>query len=216
MDQLIERWHRLAERLAGVGQWIAPLGLRLILAFEFFTAGLEKYRGENWFTDIRGDFPFPFSAVPPEISWHIAMWSELILPICLVLGLCTRFAAFGLFVLTIVAIAAVHWPDDATMLHELLMGYAITDKGFGNYKLPLIFLVMLLPLILRGAGRLSLDALLANRLHTGPVRPHGDMIAFGLVAMLIGLPLAMLLPLAGGILVVAGLALALFARWLRP
>jgi putative oxidoreductase len=66
-------------------------------------------------------------------------------------------------VLTLVAIAAVHWPADWSSLGELALGYSISDKGYGNYKLPLIYLVALLPLLLRGAGRLSLDAALRNR-----------------------------------------------------
>ena len=49
---------------------------------------------------------------------------------------------------TFVATAAVHWPDMLAMWSDLAKGYAITDKGFGNFKLPLLFCVMLLPLIL--------------------------------------------------------------------
>jgi len=45
-------------------------------------------------------------------------------------------------------------------LAELAMGYVITDQGFGNFKLPLLFMAMLLPLALQGAGPLSLDHLL--------------------------------------------------------
>ena len=31
---------------------LGVLGLRLFLAYEFFEAGLEKWRGQNWFADI--------------------------------------------------------------------------------------------------------------------------------------------------------------------
>jgi len=41
----------------------------------------------------------------------------------------------------------------------------MTDKCSGNYKLPLIFLAMLWPLMLSGTGRLSLDAWLCRRCH---------------------------------------------------
>ncbi len=39
-------------------------------------------------------------------------------------------------------------------------GHAISDQGYGNFKLPVLFMAMLLPLVFTGAGRLSVDALL--------------------------------------------------------
>jgi putative oxidoreductase len=47
-------------------------------------------------------------------------------------------------------------------LSELAQGYSISNKGYGNFKLPLIYLAALLPLLLSGAGKLSLDTLLAR------------------------------------------------------
>jgi putative oxidoreductase len=216
MNKLLELWHALTDRLEGLGLWLAPLGLRVILAWEFFEAGREKFSGSNWFMDIQGDFPFPFNLVPAGLSWQLATWTELLGAIALLFGFGTRIAAFSLFVLTVVATAAVHWPDDWMMFSELLQGYAITDKGHGNYKLPLLFLVMLVPLILRGAGRLSLDALLAKLLRDeGPVHPVVDLVGGGLAAIAIGLPLAMLLPVFGLTLAACGLALLVLARVLH-
>ena len=80
--------------------------------------------------------------------------------LALMLGLGTRFFALALLVVTIVATAAVHWPAEWHSLAELAQGYVITDDGHGNFKLPLIFMVMLWPLMFFGAGRISLDALL--------------------------------------------------------
>lgn len=132
------------------GTWLAPVGLRLLLAYEFWVAGVEKWQGENWFTDIQGQFPFPFNLVPPEISWQIATASELLGPVLLVLGLGTRFASVSLIILTIVAWASVHAGN----------GYNVCDNG---YKLPLIYLVMFVPLLLSGPGKLSLDHWIARR-----------------------------------------------------
>jgi putative oxidoreductase len=206
---IAERWHALSERLDGVGLWLAPLGLRLILAWEFWEAGLEKFRGQNWFAGIQENFPFPFDRVPVDLSWAMATWAELIAAVALLLGLGTRFFAFSLFVLTIVAIAAVHWPSDWSSLAELAKGYAITDKGFGNFKLPLIFLVMLLPLVLQGGGRFSLDAVIAARIGQGRREPIQDVTAWGITCLVLGLPLAMLVPALGlGLAVVGALLLA--------
>lgn len=148
-----------------IGTWSADLPLRLFLAWEFFESGLEKLNGNNWFADLQSSFPFPFNQLPAELNWQLSMWAELILPLLLLLGLGTRLASAGLMVVTVVAIAAVHWPAHWSSLAELAQGYAITDQGFGNYKLPLIYLVALLPLLLKGAGRLSLDHCLRARFY---------------------------------------------------
>ena len=146
-----------------VGEYLAPLGLRLLLAYEFWVAGVEKFHGENWFADIQDKFPFPFNVVPVDISWQMATWFELIGAIALVIGLATRFFSVSLVVLTIVAIAAVHWPAQWSSLAELWQGFVVTDNGQGNFKLPLIYLVMFVPLILSGPGKLSLDCWIFKR-----------------------------------------------------
>jgi len=86
---------------------------------------------------------FAFNLVPPDIGWQIATWSELIGPVALVRSLGTRFASVSLTTLTVVAWASVH-----------------ADNG---YKLPLIYLIMFLPLLLSGPGNLSLDHWIARR-----------------------------------------------------
>ncbi len=139
------------------GSYLAALGLRIILAWEFFEAGLMKFQGSNWFSQIQDNFPFPFNVIPPEISWSLATYTELIGAIAILIGFGTRFFSLSLIVLTIVATAAVHWPSEWSTLSELLQGYSISNQGFGNYKLPVLYLTMLLPLLFHGAGRLSLD-----------------------------------------------------------
>ena len=150
MNTLIDRIRTLLEKLDTVSLWLAPLALRLILAKEFWDAGIEKWHGENWFIEIQDQFPWPFNMIPPEVSWQLATVFEIIGPLALVLGLGTRFFALSLTILTLVAIAAVHAGH----------GYTISE---GGWKLPLIYLVMLLPLILSGPGRLSLDHWLRRR-----------------------------------------------------
>jgi putative oxidoreductase len=140
--------------------------LRLILAWEFWESGITKLRGSNWFADIpwadwQKGFPWPFGSIPVEINWLAATWGELVFALMLLFGLFTRFAAISLIVITAVAAAAVHWPAQWSSLSELWQGYAITSKdGNGNFKLALLFIVMLLPLTFYGGGKLSLDHLL--------------------------------------------------------
>lgn len=157
---LFKSYDWLVSILESIGTWFPQLILRLILAWEFGEAGIAKYNGENWFASIT--FPFPFNLVSPEISWGLATYFEIVGAAALLLGLATRFFSVSLIVLTVVAILSVHWPESWGTLAELWKGYAITDKGFGNYKLPLLLLIMLLPLLFNGAGRLSLDHLLGK------------------------------------------------------
>lgn len=162
MNILLRPIQLLMEQLTRLGLWVGLLPLRLLLAWEFWESGLEKLRGTNWFADIQERFPFPFNLVPADISWQLATWSELLGAVMLALGLGTRFAALSLSILTVVAIASVHWPSEWHTLAELGRGYAISDAGHGNYKLPLIYLVMFIPLLLTGPGKASVDTLIAT------------------------------------------------------
>jgi len=140
---------------------LAPLSLRLLLAYEFGEAGLEKLNSDNWFADLA--FPFPVNLLPADLSWTLATDLEIIAPVALILGLATRFFSLALMLLTLVAIAAVHWPAEWHSLTELWKGYAITDQGYGNYKLPLMYVLMLCSLVLSGSGRISIDAWLKSQ-----------------------------------------------------
>ncbi len=150
---------RLTSHILGgldrIGEFLPQFGLRLLLAYEFWLSGVEKWEGMNWFGEIMGMFPFPFNVIPAEVSWQISTWSELGGAVALVLGLATRFFSFSLIVVTLVAWASVHAG----------LGYNVCDNG---WKLPLIYLVMFLPLLFSGPGKLSLDYLIARRLGLKP------------------------------------------------
>lgn len=160
MKKLLLAALRLADQS---GAWLGLLSLRLLLAWDFFESGLEKWRGDNWFADIQDAFPFPFNLLPAEASWQLATWFELLGGIALLIGLGTRFFSASLIVLTVVAIAAVHWPAAWQGWAELMQGYVFTDQGYGNFKLPVLFIGMLLPLLFLGPGKLSVDAWLRRR-----------------------------------------------------
>ena len=160
MTSLINFSKSLIKNLDIAAPWLALLMLRVLIGYEYLDSGLEKLHGENWFTDIQNQFPFPFNVIPPAISWQMATWFELLGGVALIIGFGTRFFSLTLIILTIVATAAVHWPSEWHMFSDLLMGYVITDMGFGNFKLPVLFLAMLIPLLFMGPGKLSVDALI--------------------------------------------------------
>lgn len=216
MQYLIPLWESLTTRLRGVGESLPPLVLRLIMGWEFWESGLEKYSGENWFADIQSKFPFPFSVIPANLSWTLATYMELGGAVLLVLGLFTRLAAYSLIVLTFVATAAVHWPDMISMWSDLAKGYAITDSGHGNFKLPLLFVVMLLPILFSGPGRISLDHVLSRLLGGGACSaPIADAPAWGLAALALAIPFLLLTPYVGAALLLVAVALFLFGRFAR-
>lgn len=165
MDAIIRLKNQVVGILDPAGEWVALLMIRLLMAYEFWTAGMMKFNGNNWFGRFQENFLFPFNVIPADISWFMATWAELIGGLCLFFGLFTRFWAFSLIVVSIVAISGVHWPSDWSGLSELWESYTITkvDGDHGNFRVPLLFIAMLIPLVLRGAGKLSLDNILARK-----------------------------------------------------
>jgi len=177
MHAIVNLYAGLTTRLDQAGSCLGLLAIRLLLAWEFWEAGVQKYTGENWFINIQGSFPFPFSVVPVDISWSLATWTELLGAVALLIGLGTRFFSVSLIILTIVAWVSVHsvpMPNFSLLLSNpsiylhyasaaFIKGYNVCDNGF---KLPLMYLVMFIPLLLSGPGKLSLDHWLARRFMT--------------------------------------------------
>lgn len=86
-------------------EYLAPvldLGMRLLLADAFFRSGLTKIK--SWdstlylFSDV-----YQVPLLNSDLAAYMATSAELALPVLLVLGLFTRFAAAGLFILNAVA-----------------------------------------------------------------------------------------------------------------
>ena len=150
MEKLIDLYDSLTEKLNIIGEFLPLLAIRALIAYEFFEAGVEKLKGENWFSQIQGQFPFPFNFVPTDISWFLATWSELLGSAAILIGFATRFSALSLIILDLVAWYSVHASS----------GYNVCSSGF---KLPLMYLVLLLPLLFMGAGKASLDHFIARK-----------------------------------------------------
>ncbi len=213
---LLDIYDNTTARLRASGEYVWPLALRMIMFWEFWESGVMKYKGKNWFADIpwadwQQGFPWPFTLISAELNWFLATWGELLLSVMILLGLFTRFAAISLVIITVVATAAVHWPGEWSGLSELWNGYVITSKGAGNFKLPLLFVLLLLPLVFHGGGRLSLDRVLlklTNRAD-GVTQKSADMQAAGLALLVLALSTIWVEPSWGiPLLVAAGLALS--------
>jgi len=141
---------RLIRRVSSlVPDALLLLVARLGIAGVFFMSGRTKVDGVLHITDgtyelFRTEYALPL--VPPEIAAVAATWSEHVFSILLVLGLATRFSALALFTMTLVIEIFVY--PDAWPTH-------------------LSWAAILLPLMARGGGAWSLDALLRKRLVQG-------------------------------------------------
>jgi uncharacterized membrane protein YphA (DoxX/SURF4 family) len=67
MNKLQALWKAIVDILDPAGDWIALLPIRLLMAYEFFKAGLTKFNGNNWFGRFQEDFLFPsFLGIQPD------------------------------------------------------------------------------------------------------------------------------------------------------
>ncbi|HUD91484.1 DoxX family protein [Sphingobium sp.] len=118
---------------------------RLGIAAIFFLSGRTKVEGIITITDstyelFRTEYALPLA--PPDLAAIMATWAEHLFPILLLLGLFTRLSAFGLLSMTLVIQTFVY--PDAWPTH-------------------LSWAAILLPLVARGGGAWSLDALIFPR-----------------------------------------------------
>lgn len=209
---LIDWYDQITARLRTSGDFIWPFLLRAIMWWEFWESGSTKLKGENYFDSIpwagwQVGFPFPFNTIPSDLNWVLATWGEIIFCFMILFGLFTRFAAFSLIVVTVVAMIAVHWPAEWNGISDLWQSYAITAKnGHGNFKLALLFIIMLMPLVFHGGGKLSLDFVLKYFTGRGSdERKIGDLAAIGVGLLVLGTPLIYMFPLLGGAIIIAGI-----------
>ena len=139
---------------------LVALALRLVMAREFFLSGQSKIDGPRVPLHVQ-DFlqgfdlsvvlPLQVKAetislfmtkyaavpVPPVLAAYVVSFAEFILPICLVLGLATRFAAFGLLIMTAV-----------------IQYYVLPEALWTTH---IYWVAILLVLLTRGPGQISID-----------------------------------------------------------
>ena len=139
VEQLIGWVQRIPHDLIAL---IARFGIGLV----FWLSGQTKVHGLNLF-DLKSSQKFlfteihPVPGVPWEVAAQLAAIGEHILPALLFFGLATRFAAFGLLLMTIVIQIAL-------------------PTGFPTH---LLWAGVLLYLMARGPGILSVDHWIANK-----------------------------------------------------
>ena len=137
------RWNDCADMLTRlVPDDLLALASRVSIAAIFFLSGRTKVEGLLTLTDsayelFRTEYKLPL--LPPELAAHLAAYAEHLFPLLLFFGLFTRFSALALLGMTLVIQLFVYpaaWPTH------------------------LSWAALLLYLVGRGGGRLSLDRLL--------------------------------------------------------
>ncbi|MFJ4396758.1 DoxX family protein [Pseudomonas sp. NPDC089396] len=143
---LRQRWNSLAEHVHGwLSDSVLCLVARLGIASVFFMSGRTKVEGllsitPSTYDLFQTDYALPL--ISPWLAAHLATYAEHLFPLLLVLGLFTRLSALALLGMTTVIEVFVY--PDAWPTHLSWAG-------------------LLLLLIGRGAGALSLDRVLRLR-----------------------------------------------------
>ncbi len=137
------RWNRIADMLTNVtGHASLALINRIAIAAIFFLSGRTKVDGfltinDSAYALFRDEYKVP--VIPPEIAAHMATYAEHVFPALLVLGLLTRLSALALLGMT--AVIQIFVYPDAWPTHLSWAG-------------------LLLYLVARGAGTISLDRMI--------------------------------------------------------
>ena len=121
-------------------QSLALLAARLYVAKIFFLSGLTKLRDWSSTLALFHDV-YQVPLLPPALAAYLGTAGELALPVLLVLGLASRFAGAGLFVVNLMAALSLSADDfsPAAQAQHSLWG------------------VLALAILLFGAGRWSAD-----------------------------------------------------------
>jgi putative oxidoreductase len=156
--------NRIAHFYAGLNglvdklQPFFALAIRLYVARVFFASGLVKVM--SWSSTLalfENEFHVPL--LSPAAAAYLGTAAELGLPVLLVLGIGTRFAAVALFVFNIVAV--ISYPD-------------LSDAGLKDHML---WGALLLVTLVYGPGKIAVDYWLQRRERRGPKNGEQSRIA---------------------------------------
>jgi putative oxidoreductase len=130
--------------------------VRLVLGVVYFAHGAQKMLG--WFGGygFQGTMGFftQQMGIPAPFAF-LAICAEFFGGLGLILGLLTRVAAFGILVNMLVAVAKVHGHNG------FFMNWTGQQKGEG-FEYHLLAIALLLVVLVKGAGALSIDRTLAG------------------------------------------------------
>ena len=148
LPDLIQKGRSTAERGRALAE-LVPYGFvalvsRFAIASVFWRSGQTKVRGfhirEETFDLFREEYKVPL--LPPDLAAYMSTVAEHVFPVLLVVGLASRLSATGLLFMTMVIQLFVYpsgWPDH------------------------ILWIAILLTIVSRGPGTISLDHALWTR-----------------------------------------------------
>jgi len=143
-------------KLLGTSDDLMLTVVRLVLGVVYFAHGTQKMLG--WFGGygFQGTMGFftQQMGIPAPFAF-LAICAEFFGGLGLILGLLTRVAAFGILVNMLVAVAKVH------VHNGFFMNWTGQQKGEG-FEYHLLAIALLLVVLVKGAGALSIDRTLAG------------------------------------------------------
>jgi putative oxidoreductase len=122
-----------------------------VLAYGFYTTGIMKWENISSVADWFSSLGIPF----PGVNAYLSASTEITGVALLTIGLANRIISIPLIVVMIVAIVTVHWGN----------GFEASNNGF---EIPLYYILMLLVILINGAGKFSADYLINKRLKNKP------------------------------------------------
>jgi putative oxidoreductase len=151
MEKLLQLHRGVARYDMQINEWAGSafsLAIRLFVGWQFFKAGMVKVSDwESTLALFQSEYQVP--VLSPVLAAYMGAAGELMFPVLLAIGLLSRPAALGLFVVN--AMAVISYPA----LFQFECPAAINDHFYWG--------VLLLALVAFGPGRLSLDHWLAGR-----------------------------------------------------
>ncbi|MDA5556117.1 DoxX family protein [Shimia sp. MMG029] len=171
MTRILDLYTDLLDRLDRL-DWLVPTLARLsflaVLFFYFWNSAMLKIDG-SIFSPSSGAFGQIFPKAAEAVLWDVSQMSffqrivilagtiaEFVLPILIVVGLFTRFAAVAM-----IGFIAVQTLVDVTG-HGVALG-GLFDSGQGLIDQRIMWAMLFAVLIFKGAGPISIDALFRKR-----------------------------------------------------
>lgn len=143
---MIEKYKSVVQHLVKLKD-VHLLAVRLILAYGFYGPAIMKWQNINSIAEWFGEMGIPL----PTLNAYMAASTEMAGVVFLTLGLANRIISIPLIFVMIVAIVTVHLGN----------GFEAGNNGF---EIPVFYILLLLLVLIYGAGKFSVDYLLKIKL----------------------------------------------------